>query len=61
MLAPGQVWIQESIIGTRFEATYALEDGRVRPSITGAASITLEGTLVLDEKDPLCWGISGDR
>jgi 4-hydroxyproline epimerase len=59
LLAPGQVWIQESIIGTRFEATYTIEDGRVRPSITGAAFITLEGTLVLDEKDPLCWGIRG--
>jgi 4-hydroxyproline epimerase len=56
-LAPGEIWIQESVIGTRFEATYALEAGQVRPSITGSAFIMLEGTLVLDECDPLCNGI----
>jgi 4-hydroxyproline epimerase len=56
-LAPGEVWIQESVIGTRFEAIYTLEDGQVRPSITGSAFITLEGTLVLDERDSLCNGI----
>lgn len=56
-LKPGEVWIQESIIGSRFEASYTLEDGQVRPSITGAAYITMEGTLILDERDPFRWGI----
>lgn len=56
-LEPGDVWIQESIIGSHFEATYTLENGQVRPSITGAAFITLEGTLILDERDPFKWGI----
>ena len=56
-LAPGEVWVQESIIGSRFEATYTREDGQVRPSITGSAFVTLEGSLILDEHDPFCWGI----
>lgn len=56
-LAPGEVWIQESIIGSRFEASYALEGGEVRPRITGSAFITLEGSLIVDERDPFGWGI----
>lgn len=57
-LAPGAVWVQESIIGSRFAAGYQVIDGQVRPHITGAASITLEGTLILAEDDPFRWGIS---
>lgn len=59
-LAPGDRWVQESILGTRFEATYTLDHGKVLPRITGSAHITLEGNLILDERDPLCWGIAGD-
>ncbi len=58
-LNPGEVWVQESIIGSRFEASYQLDAGRVVPAITGTAFITLEGSLMLDERDPLCWGIRG--
>ena len=37
-LRPGQVWTQESLLGTRFEASCQLDTaGGVRPSITGAA------------------------
>jgi 4-hydroxyproline epimerase len=58
-LAPGQRWVEESVIGSRFEASYTLQDGRVHPRITGAAHVTLEGTLLLDPRDPFCWGIAG--
>jgi 4-hydroxyproline epimerase len=57
LLVPGETWIQESIIGTRFEACYTLVDGAVQPEITGSAYVTLEGSLLLDPRDPLCWGI----
>ena len=56
-LEPGEVWVQEGILGSTFAATYALEDGQVCPAITGAAAITLEGSLILDERDPFKWGI----
>jgi proline racemase len=57
-LRPGEVWRQESILGSVFEATYGLDDaGRVIPRITGAAHVTAEATLLLDEADPLRWGI----
>ena len=58
-LAPGDVWVQESIIGSRFEAAYVQEDGQVRPSITGSAFVTLEGRLILQERDPFRWGLHG--
>jgi 4-hydroxyproline epimerase len=59
-LKPGEVWRQESVIGSVFEASFSLspEDPRaIVPRITGRASITAETTLLLDERDPLCWGI----
>jgi 4-hydroxyproline epimerase len=57
-LAPNEPWVQESVIGTRFEGLYTVDEhGALRPQITGQAFVTLEGTLILDEHDPLCWGI----
>ncbi|HEY3555746.1 MAG TPA: proline racemase family protein, partial [Casimicrobiaceae bacterium] len=58
-LAPGELWRQESVIGTVFEATYARgEHGRVMPRITGSAYVTAESTLIFDEDDPLRFGIT---
>jgi proline racemase len=60
LLQEGEHWIQESILGTRFSGRFAWDDradGIITPSITGCAFVTGESTLLLDEKDPLCWGI----
>jgi 4-hydroxyproline epimerase len=59
-LNPGEPWIQESIIGTQFVGSYQWHDraaGRVIPTITGTAFITAESRLLLDERDPFCWGL----
>ncbi len=56
-LAPGDVWRQESIVGSIFEASYELREGIAYPTITGSAYVTAEATLVLDERDPFRWGI----
>jgi len=29
----------------------------IYPNITGSAFITAEAELILDERDPFCWGI----
>jgi len=58
-LQTGQIWRQESIIGSRFEATYEADGGRVLPSITGAAYVNAEATLLLDSRDPFSSGIRG--
>lgn len=56
-LQEGEVWIQEGILKSRFEASYRLNDSQLWPTITGSAFVTLEGRLVLDERDPFRWGI----
>lgn len=59
-LQPGETWVQESVIGSTFSARYAWEDDshtRIRPTITGRASITAEMRLRFDPNDPYAWGI----
>lgn len=59
-LAPGEVWRQESIIGSVFEGTYEpAPDGGVYPTITGSAFVNAEATLILNPADPFCAGIVG--
>jgi 4-hydroxyproline epimerase len=56
-LRPGQVWRQESILGSRFDGWAEIENGQIIPTIKGAAYITAEATLLLDEEDPFRLGI----
>ena len=58
-LQPGQVWRQESIVGSVFEGTVSLIEGKIYPEITGAAYVNAESDLILDEHDPFCYGIRG--
>ena len=55
-LDPGEVWIQESIIGSQFQATYTWDGDRILPTITGTAYITAEAKLLIDDDDPFAWG-----
>jgi 4-hydroxyproline epimerase len=55
-LAPGETWRQESITGSVFEGSYQLQDGKVIPTITGEAWVNADSTLILDPRDPNCWG-----
>ncbi len=56
-LAPGAVWRQESIVGSEFQASYRWSGDHILPSITGRAFVNAESWLVLDPRDPFCWGI----
>lgn len=59
-LRPGETWVQESIIGSRFTGKFDWLDqsaGKIAPVITGAAFVNSEATQLLEEKDPFCWGI----
>lgn len=56
-LAPEEIWSQESICGSVFEASYTLTENGVIPRIQGTASITAESELIFDEDDPLRFGI----
>ncbi len=57
-LQPGQVWRQESIVGSVFEGTVEIVDGQVIPSITGSAYVTAESRLILEGGDPFRLGIN---
>jgi 4-hydroxyproline epimerase len=57
-LREGDVWRQESIIGSVFEGSVAIVDGKILPRIKGSAYISAESHLILDEHDPFRWGIS---
>ena len=56
-LKPGQVWRQESITGTIFEGRVRVDGEKVIPIIRGSAYVTAEIDLILDENDPLRFGI----
>jgi 4-hydroxyproline epimerase len=58
-LAPGQTWIQEGILGTRFEGKISeCSNGHVHPTITGRAWITAESKLLFHSNDPFVDGIA---
>ena len=56
-LAPGEIWRQESILGSVFEGTYRQDGTKIIPSITGTAFVNAEATLLLDPLDPFEMGI----
>jgi 4-hydroxyproline epimerase len=56
-LAEGQVWRQESIIGSVFEGSARLDDGKVLPRIRGSAYVNAEATLLINPDDPFALGI----
>ncbi|MDM4766753.1 proline racemase family protein [Pelomonas sp. SE-A7] len=59
-LQPGQLWRQESVIGSVFEASYqhGAAQGQVLPTIRGRAHVVLDARLLFDPADPFAWGIT---
>jgi len=57
-LQPGQIWRQASILNTVFEGRMEeLENGRIRPIISGTAYVNGEATLIIQDQDPFRHGI----
>lgn len=69
-LKPGQIWRQESIIGSVFSGSYqwlpnsesseefeSSDEPAIVPSICGTAFVNSEATLILNSDDPFCMGI----
>jgi 4-hydroxyproline epimerase len=57
-LLSGEIWRQESITGSLMEASWqpAPTAGQVLPTLVGRAYVTLEGSVVIQQDDPLGWG-----
>jgi 4-hydroxyproline epimerase len=56
-LREGQIWKQESIVGSVFEGSVQTRDGQIYPSIKGSAFVNAEAELILDDADPFRMGI----
>jgi 4-hydroxyproline epimerase len=57
-LRPGERWVQESVIGSRFQASYRLgANGGVIPRIGGRAFLCSQSDLYQESADPFCFGI----
>jgi len=56
-LSEGDIWRQQSIIGTVFEGSFNVRDGKIYPRVKGSAYISAEAQLILQPEDPFRWGI----
>jgi len=56
-LRPGDVWRQESVVGSVFEGSVRPEGDKIIPRITGSAFVTADATLILDPDDPFRNGL----
>lgn len=57
-LGPGEIWRQESIIGSIFEGRIEPVGKHLIPTITGEAWVMAKGQLLLDPRDPFARGIA---
>jgi 4-hydroxyproline epimerase len=56
-LREGEIWRQESIIGSVFDASFRRTERGVVPALVGEAFVTARGSVVLDPRDPFRHGI----
>ncbi len=58
-LREGEIWRQESVIGSVFEGSVVTDGGEIFPRIKGRAYVSGDSQLILQENDPFRWGIRG--
>ncbi len=56
-LQVGQIWKQQSVVGSIFEGSVQVDGDKIIPTITGEACVMSEGTILVDERDPFGKGI----
>ncbi|WP_196138937.1 4-hydroxyproline epimerase [Aliikangiella sp. G2MR2-5] len=56
-LQPGQIWRQQSIIGSVFQGSVEIKGEQIIPTISGEAFVNLSAEILFDEKDPFRFGI----
>lgn len=57
LLREGETWVQESFTGTKFEGKVERKGSKLIPTIRGRAYINAIGKILLDDDDPLIWGV----
>jgi 4-hydroxyproline epimerase len=61
LLAEGQTWRQESIVGSVFEGSFVWAGEQILPRIRGQAFVNAGATLIFDPADPFAFGIPPDN
>ncbi|MDP1714963.1 MAG: proline racemase family protein [Anaerolineales bacterium] len=56
-LSVGQIWKQQSVVGSIFEGSVQVDGENIIPTITGEAWVMAEGVILVDERDPFANGI----
>ncbi len=56
-LQEGEIWRQESILGSVFDGSVRVVDGKIIPLIKGTAFVTAKNDLIINENDPFRYGI----
>ncbi len=59
-LGEGEIWRQESTVGSVFEGKVRIDEGKIIPMIRGSAFITAEVEIILDPEDPYRFGIGNN-
>lgn len=57
-LKEGQVWRQQSIIGSLFEGSVVVRDGEIIPTICGSAFVNMRSEVFFNPQDPFQFGFS---
>ena len=57
ILKAGQIWKQQSVVGSIFEGSVQMDGGKIIPSITGEAWMMAQGVILVDDRDPFANGI----
>jgi len=58
-LKEGRIWRQESVLGSLFEVSVQVREGKIIPTIQGTAHVTGVATLMFHPDDPFMEGIRG--
>ncbi|MFT5163386.1 MAG: 4-hydroxyproline epimerase [Alteromonadaceae bacterium] len=56
LLQPGQLWRQQSIIGSIFEGKVKIVDEQIIPQITGESFVILDAQVLIHPDDPFAYG-----
>ncbi|MDP6634585.1 MAG: proline racemase family protein [Phycisphaerae bacterium] len=56
-LAEGELWVQESILGSTFVGHYHRAEDAILPTVCGSAFVVAESILLVDSDDRFGWGI----
>lgn len=60
LLAEGETWRQESIVGSVFEGSFIWSGEQILPRIRGQAFVNADAALIFDPNDPFAFGIPPD-